>query len=125
MRNLFSVLAVGLVLVFPVLAGDGDAFFNGKNLDGWEGLPGLWKAEDGVLTGKVEKIGHNTFLVSKKKYGNFEMNFEVKLVNGNSGVQIRSKLTDDKRFVVAGPQADIGEGFWGSLYGEAFGGMMK
>jgi hypothetical protein len=44
---------------------------------------------------------------------------------GNSGVQIRSQvLTDEKnkgKFVVAGPQADMGQQYWGSLYGEKFG----
>jgi hypothetical protein len=44
---------------------------------------------------------------------------------GNSGVQVRSEILNRKTFAVKGPQADIGEGFWGSLYGEAFGGMMR
>ena len=44
---------------------------------------------------------------------------------GNSGVQIRSKVLDTKQFTVGGPQCDIGKGYWGSLYGEHFGGMMK
>ena len=47
----------------------------------------------------------------------------------NSGVQIRShrldKDGDMKPFRVGGPQADIGKGYWGSLYGEGVGGMMK
>lgn len=126
-RALFSVLAVGLVLAFPVLAGDAGKFFNGKDLDGWEGLTEFWKVEDGAIVGgSKEPVKFNTFLCSKKKYGDFEMTFEVKLSKGaNSGVQIRSKLEDPKMFVVAGPQCDMGGPYWGSLYGERFGGMMK
>src|SRR5262249_20353509 len=33
--------------------------------------------------------------------------------------------TDKKKFTVIGPQCDIGAGFWGSLYGEGIGGMIK
>ena len=30
-----------------------------------------------------------------------------------------------KTFAVTGPQCDMGQVYWGSLYGENFGGMMK
>src|SRR5262249_7761544 len=36
--------------------------------------------------------------------------------------QIRSELKDKDKFAVWGPQCDIAEGYWGSLYGEHFGG---
>ncbi|HEY7156719.1 MAG TPA: DUF1080 domain-containing protein [Gemmataceae bacterium] len=106
-------------------------FFNGKNLDGWEGVAEYWSVKDGAIIGHPPKDpGYNNFLCSKKKYGDFELSFKVRLKDGkgNSGVQIRSKRIDKdpkKPFVVGGPQADIGQGFWGSLYGEQFGGMMK
>jgi hypothetical protein len=114
-------------------AGDKDAFFNGKDLTGWEGLiDQFWSVKDGAIvgTGGDKAIPFNTFLCSKKKYKDFEMSFQVRLIGrkgtaGNSGVQIRSKIHDMKKFAVTGPQADIGEGYWGSLYGENFGGMMK
>src|SRR5262249_50731948 len=69
----------------------------------------------------------NTFFCSKKKYGDFELSFKVRLKDGkgNSGIQVRSAVIDPKKFVVAGPQCDIGQQFWGSLYGEQVGGMMK
>jgi len=105
------------------------AFFNGKNLDGWEGLTEYWSAKDGALVGDTGKEGikFNTFLCSKKKYGDFELRFQVRLAKaqGNSGVQIRSEIFDMKKYAVKGPQCDIGQQFWGSLYGEHFGGMMK
>jgi hypothetical protein len=111
-------------------AGDKHAFFNGKNLDGFEGLiDQFWSVKDGAIvgTGGDKTIPFNTFLCSKHKYKDFEMSFQIRLKGGkgNSGIQIRSRIHDMKKFAVTGPQADIGEGYWGSLYGENFGGMMK
>jgi hypothetical protein len=111
-------------------------FFNGKDLDGWEGLTEYWSvkrlgrsASDGAIVGDTGKDGikFNTFLCSKKKYGDFELSFQVRLAGGkgNSGVQIRSEIFDMKKYAVKGPQCDIGDVYWGSLYGEHFGGMMK
>src|SRR5579884_2200313 len=103
-------------------------FFNGKDLSGWEGLTKYWSVKDGAIVGYTpEDPKYNTFLCSKKKYGDFELSFKVRLKDGvgNSGVQIRSKVVDPEKFIVAGPQCDIGALFWGSLYGERFGGMMK
>ena len=100
-----------------------------KDFEGWEGLiKEYWSVKDGDLVGYTSKDpGFNTFLCSKEKYKDFELSFEVRLKGGvgNSGVQIRSKLADAKKFAVHGPQCDIGTGWWGSLYGEGFGGLMK
>ena len=105
------------------------SFFNGRNLDGWEGLPDYWTVKDGAIVGSTKAVGggkFNTFLCSKHKYKDFELHFQVKLTeSGNSGIQIRSKIADAKTLAVAGPQADMGGPYWGSLYGERFGGMMK
>src|SRR5438132_600975 len=68
-------------------------FFNGKNLDGWQGLPDYWSVKDGALVGAYSDSGlkHNTFLFSKKRYKDFELSFKIRLKDGegNSGVQIR------------------------------------
>ena len=112
---------------------DKNVFFNGKNLDGWEGLTEYWSVKDGAIIGATPKgLKFNTFLCSKRAYKDFELKFEVRLKDGtgNSGVQIRSKIIEAKTFTVAGPQCDMGEGYWGSLYGEHFGaggkrGMMQ
>lgn len=109
-------------------AGDPRPLFNGQDLTGWEGLPEHWTWKDGVLTGSAPQgLKTSTFLCSKKTYGDFELEFEVRLKGDkpNSGLQIRSELFDRKLFVVRGPQCDMGEGFWGCLYGEGSGGMMK
>ena len=63
----------------------------------------------------------------RDRYRDFELKCQVRLKEskGNSGVQIRSNIHDLARFAVTGPQGDIGDGYWGCLYGENFGGMMK
>jgi hypothetical protein len=99
--------------------------------DGWHGLTGFWSIRDGAIQGASgpEKLDFNTFLCSRKKYRDFELQFRVRVTGkgwaGNSGVQVRSTLVDAEKFIVRGPQCDIGEGYWGSLYGELCGGMMK
>jgi hypothetical protein len=137
----YTLLLLGLAGVLTLLSGgpvhsDEDkgtsAFFNGQDFTGWEGLTDkYWSVKDGAIVGSTlpKGINFNTFLCSKKKYKDFELSFKVKLIGkgwaGNSGVQIRSKIANKKTYAVAGPQADMGEGYWGSLYGELFGGMMK
>jgi hypothetical protein len=127
---LMAAVAGALTLVGDASCADktNSEFFNGKNLDGWEGLTQYWSVKDGAIVGYTpQDPGHNTFLCSKRKYGDFLLRFQVRLKDGvgNSGVQIRSKIADPEKFTVAGPQCDIGQGYWGSLYGENFGGMMK
>lgn len=126
---LLSVIGLALAGFTPARAEDKDGAFLTKDLSGWEGLiKEYWSVQDGALVGYTPKDpGFNTFLCSKKKYKDFELSFKVRLKNGvgNSGVQIRSKVINPKRAAVGGPQCDIGAGYWGSLYGEAFGGMMK
>jgi hypothetical protein len=134
MRRILVLLALAalvLAVESPARSDDADkSFFNGKDLDGWEGLTKeYWSVKEGAIIGSTfpEGIKFNTFLCSKKKYRDFELKCQIRLKDGkgNSGIQIRSELIDMKQYPVKGPQADVGEGFWGSLYGERFGGMMK
>jgi Domain of Unknown Function (DUF1080) len=133
MRYLLMLAGVaGALILGPAHAADDKKdVFVPKDLEGWEGLKEYWSVtDDGSVVGSSEKqkgLKFNTFLCSKKKYKDFEMSFQVRLKDGggNSGVQIRSKIANEKTFAVAGPQADIGKGYWGSLYGELFGGMMQ
>jgi hypothetical protein len=128
-------LVAGLVWVsaIPVATagepkGDSVPFFNGKDLTGWEGLTPYWTVKDGALVGAspAEGLKFNTFLCSKQKYADFELKFQVRLAGdlaqANSGVQIRSELKERDHFVVWGPQCDMGQQYWASLYGEHFGG---
>ena len=132
MKHFIWILALSVIFSFSAAQAGGDKeFFNGKDLTGWEGLlDQFWSVKDGAIVGSTapEGIKFNTFLCSKKKYKDFELQFQVKLTpgkSGNSGVQIRSHIHNMKTFAVTGPQCDMGQQYWGSLYGENFGGMMK
>ena len=88
--------------VFVIIALLGNTFlwgadweypFNGKDLSGWEvrGGSAKYTVEDGMIVGTTEKGSPNTFLCTEKWYGDFIMEFEVKVDPVlNSGVQIRS-----------------------------------
>jgi 3-keto-disaccharide hydrolase len=99
--------------------------FNGKDLTGWEQRNGTatYRVEDGAVVGKTSEGSPNSFLCTKKEYGDFELRFEVKLGDGrlNSGVQIRSKSKGDtKDGRVHGPQVEIStDGMAGFIDGEA------
>ena len=94
--------------------------FNGTDLSGWQGDMNVWRVVDGYISGKIDKIGYNTFLVCPHAFSDFELELKFWLVEskGNSGVQYRSELKDPAKWVVGGYQADIGKGWWGALYEE-------
>jgi len=112
---------------------DADGFinlFNGKDLTGWEGLEGYWSVKDGVLEGsETRDKSKQTFLVlsasraDPKKFGNFELHLKYKFATpaGNSGVQFRSKILDEKTYRVGGYQADFDGNaqYDGGFYDEA------
>ena len=116
-----SLLAL-LALASTAVAEDKN-LFNGKDLTGWKGLD-FWSVEDGCITGRTTKekpTKGNTFLVWQGgEIGDFEFTFKYKIVGGNSGVQYRSKVVDEKAFVVGGYQADFeaGKTYSGILYEE-------
>jgi hypothetical protein len=113
-----------LVAAFACAAFAADGFkplFNGKNLDGWDGDPRLWKVTDGIITGSTEGITltDNSFLITKQSYRNFVLRVEMKLRNHNSGVQFRSEALPN--WVVRGYQVDAAsnpDNYWGNLYDE-------
>ncbi len=119
--SLLALLAL-LALASTAFAEDKN-LFNGKDLTGWKGLD-FWSVEDGCITGRTTKekpTKGNTFLVWQGgDVGDFEFTFKYKIVGGNSGVQYRSKLVDEKGYVVAGYQADFeaGKTYSGILYEE-------
>jgi hypothetical protein len=127
MRRLSLAVALVLIVAVPAAEKNDSAFFNGKDLSGWEGRTEFWSVKDGALVGASPKDGlsYNTFLCTKRKYGDFELTFQVRLTGdltkANSGVQIRSELKDRDKYVVWGPQCDMGQEYWASLYGEHFG----
>lgn len=87
------------------------SLFDGQNLDGWQQKNGTatYEISDGTILGTTATGSPNSFLCSKKDYGNFELHFEVKVDDElNSGVQIRSVSKQDyKKGRVHGPQVEI------------------
>lgn len=87
---------------------DWTQLFNGQNLDGWtkEGGPATYRVEDSSVVGTSVRNSDNTFLVTEETYGDFVLEFDVKVHDSlNSGVQIRSKVREDGE--VYGPQVEI------------------
>lgn len=106
-------LCMLLLATTQVIAQDspkGKSLFDGKSLTGWSGVPGLWSVQDGAITGKSSAdapLKNNTFLVYEKPIKDFELTCEFKITGGNSGIQYRSKVLDQEKFIVGGYQADI------------------
>lgn len=83
--------------------------FDGKTLNGWIQKNGTatYRVVDGTIVGTTKEGSWNSFLCTKKEYGDFELEFDVK-VDGklNSGVQIRSKTRE--RTIGKGPNNAAG-----------------
>ena len=99
------------------------SLFNGKDLEGWVQHNGTatYRVEDNTIVGKTSEGSPNSFLCTKKEYGDFELTFEVKVGDElNSGLQIRSKsVPEDRNGRVHGPQVEIAtDGTAGFIYGE-------
>ena len=131
-RSAAASVAAMLFSVFTVQAQDSEwvNLFDGKTLNGWVQKNGTasYRIEGDAIVGKTSDGSPNSFLCTKEEYGDFELEFEVKVDNKlNSGIQIRSQTKDgepDGR--VNGPQVEIeasGEkgAEAGYVYGEATG----
>jgi len=136
-----AVLLIGSPLAAAEPAGDWVNLFDGKTLTGWKPSTvgkASYTVVDGAIRGETVEGSTNTFLLSEEQYGDFELEFEVKVHDSlNSGVQIRSRekteadlatsgnggkpATDLARFF--GPQVEIesSPGQAGYIYGEATG----
>jgi hypothetical protein len=67
--------------------------FDGKTLEGWEQHSGKaeYRVEDGAIVGKTVAGTGNSFLCTKKSYGDFILELEFKVdPSMNSGIQFRS-----------------------------------
>ena len=93
-RSFAIALLSSLLVGGNSFAGDWVALFDGKSLEGWTQRNGTatYRVEDGAIVGKTNEGSPNSFLCTDKPYGDFELEFEVKVDNRlNSGVQIRSQ----------------------------------
>lgn len=129
--KLLPVLAIGGVLlaqVGPVSAQNKNAgftkIFNGKDLTGWNGNPELWSVQGDAIVGQTtaeKPIKGNTFLIwTNGEVADFELRLSFKIMSGNSGIQYRSKVVNEKTWAVGGYQADLeaGKTYTGILYDE-------
>jgi len=121
-RNVLALMTIPRLAAAQ--AGDGfRPLFNGKNLDEWiVDTPGLWRVEEGGITGVSTGLSYNDFLRTRKLYRNFILRLRFRMVDasgrGNSGIQFRSKPMPGSHEVI-GYQADLGQQYWGCLYDES------
>jgi|SRR5919199_700236 hypothetical protein len=124
--QLIVLLLISFSLWFHTPAAKPSPIFNGRTFRGWEGdTTGLWRIRDGALVGGSlnKKVEHNDFLCTTRSYSDFDLKLKWKLVGNegfiNGGVQLRSKRLTNPAYEMTGYQADLGDGFWGSLYDES------
>jgi hypothetical protein len=112
LRSFLAVFLVALLALvspgkgaLPAEEPDGEGWislFNGKDLDGWvqHGGKAKYRVEDGQIVGSSVPNTSNSFLCTKRDYGNFILELEFKVdPKLNSGVQVRSHCFDTERTV--------------------------
>ena len=112
MRVLSALLLAAVLAVPTVQAEKGwKDIFNGKDLKGWEQKNGNAKFEvvDGAIVGTSVPKEPNSFLCTKKEYGDFILEFEFKgHPKLNSGVMFRGLSKKDyKNYRVHGYQCEL------------------
>lgn len=101
-----------------------ESLFDGRTLDGWDGDPKLWSVRDGAIVGSSDghAVDTNTYLIHREPFADFVLRLEVRLRNGNSGIQFRSQHMPGSGWVVHGYQADLSyagdRSAWGNFYEE-------
>ena len=110
-----------LSLLGPGLLSAKETFFNGKDLSGWRAEDmSYWSVQNGGIVGTNGdlKVPGNQFLWYEQRVQDFKLTLKVKQVPfaANAGIQFRSKREPNGQAI--GYQADIGKGWWGSLYHE-------
>lgn len=100
--------------------------FDGQTFNGWKGdTVDTWRIQDNSLVGGslTETVPHNEFLSTTRSYSNFVLRLKFKLLGNdgfvNSGVQFHSQRITNPPYEMTGYQADLGDGFWASLYDES------
>lgn len=99
-------LLIAALLAAPCLHAQSEegwvSLFNGKDLEGWEQHSGTapYRVEDGAIVGRTIPDTGNSFLCTKKKYGDFILELEFKVdPSMNSGIQFRSSFYDKETTV--------------------------
>lgn len=99
------------------------SLFDGKTFKGWQGdIQKTFRIEQGAIVGGslTQRVPRNEFLTTEREYGDFELTLKFKVLGqgANAGVQIRSRRIPNHHEMI-GYQADLGDGWWGSLYDES------
>jgi Domain of Unknown Function (DUF1080) len=103
------------------------SMFNGQDLTGWDGKPGWWFVEDGAITAQStpqKPCTQCNYLIWRGgKPGDFELRTTYRLIDGNSGIQFRSRELPD--WDTSGYQADMeaGDQWTGCLFEHVRGGV--
>jgi len=103
------------------------SLFDGTTLKGWEGKPGVWRAEDGAIVGistPEKPVGNSYIWYRERQPKDFTLKLEIKIEGtGGSGIQYRSTVDQpwlqadiipasvlplNLHWMMTGPQAD----FW-------------
>ena len=101
------------------------SLFDGKSFKGWEGdTINTWHIVNHALVGGslAQTVPHNEFLSTTESFGDFELTLQFKLVGTgfvNAGVQFHSERLNEPAYEMTGYQADLGDGYWASLYDES------
>ena len=101
LRGYLVIVVVAAVSSFGTNASADEwtTLFNGEDIKGWEkkGGKATYQVEGGCIVGTTKPNTPNTFLCPPKKYGDFELTFDVQCDPAlNSGVQIRSISNADE-----------------------------
>lgn len=89
-----TILAL-MLAAFSATAADWVKLFDGKTLNGWAVHSGTatYTVDKGTILGTAVIGSPNTFLCTKQEFGDFILEFEVKVdPELNSGVQFRSQI---------------------------------
>lgn len=135
MKRTTLCLLLALSLNHVTAADSWVTLFNGHNLEGWteRNESGSFRVENGAVIGTAKEGLGTTFLCTDKQYGDFELEFECKLIDPelNTGVQIRSlnRPPKGKQKVgpIEGPQVEIAAKnpergtYSGNIFGQAWG----
>ncbi|MCM1501587.1 MAG: DUF1080 domain-containing protein [Bacteroidales bacterium] len=119
-----KILLILLTVSYAVCAqAQWQPLFNGKNLKGWKTAGGNaeFRVVDGAIVGTAKSGTQNTFLCTEKQYGDFILEMLFKVDEGfNSGVQLRSHVSDEGRVYGYQYEIDPSQRAWtGGIYDEA------
>ena len=127
-KRYFALIAqCGMMMLVLAQCHEGEQkLFDGSSFKGWEGdTMHTWRIVDGAIAGGSleETVPRNDFLCTTRSYDDFLLRLKFKLIGTegfiNAGVQFRSKRLTDPAHEMIGYQADLGDGYWGSLYDES------